>query len=115
SKCMEHLSKNLDIQDRLHDQLVQALDGLEIDSPQYLTTVMNDLPYLDAVIKETLRMDGPVLRLQRCLSVDGYKLSGVPLEKNQQLEISSYAIHHNPEYYPEPERFNPDRFMPENK
>ena len=45
----------------------------------------------------------------------GYNLAGIHLPKDQAINISVYGVHHNPEYYPEPERFNPDRFMPENK
>src|SRR5699024_5852871 len=32
-----------------------------------------------------------------------------------QVEIPVSAVHHCEDYYPEPDRFNPERFMPENK
>jgi len=31
------------------------------------------------------------------------------------VQIPIYAIHHDPQYYPNPNQFNPERFMPENK
>jgi len=67
------------------------------------------------VIKETLRVDPPVWRQIRRVGIDGYKLAGITLEKDQEVNIAAYAVHMNPMYYEEPKKFNPDRFMPENK
>src|SRR5690606_713115 len=57
----------------------------------------------------------PVTRLERRVGVDGCKLGDYLLDKDMLIEVSAYSVHHNPEYYPEPSRYNPDRFMPENK
>ena len=115
SNCLYNLAVNPEIQERLAEELDSALDGIEVDSPQYFDIINNQIPYLEATIKETLRMCPPVVRLQRRVGVDNYKLAGVPLEKGVIIEVSTYAVHHDPDYYPNPERFDPERFMPENK
>lgn len=112
---MYNLAINPEIQDRLHSELEEALEGVEEHSSEYFDIVNGKVPYLEAVIKETLRLAPPVVRLQRRVGVDNYKLDGVPLPKDMTVEVAAYAIHHNPKYYPEPEKYNPDRFMPENK
>ena len=109
------LAQNLQVQDRLYEILSQSLDGLDANSEAYYDMVMNQIPYLDAVIKENLRKYPAVKRLERVVGADEYKIDGVLLEKGVLVQIPTTAVHYNPEYYPDPERFNPDRFMPENK
>lgn len=104
-----------EIQDRLADELSKALDHLEPESEEYFETVMTGIPYLDAVVKESMRKYPPVKRLERRVEVEEYKLGNVLLKKDQLVEIPCIAVHRSEEYYPDPNVFNPERFMPENK
>ena len=113
--CLFELATNPEIQDHLYDELTQSLADIDDNTEEYFETVNTKIAYLEAVMKETLRKYPPLAKLERRVGVSGYKLAGVTLDKDQLVSISAYAVHHNPEFYPEPERFNPERFMPENK
>ncbi|KAJ6220315.1 hypothetical protein RDWZM_006127 [Blomia tropicalis] len=97
-------------------KLNEAIGSNDMDpnSLEYFNIVTR-LPYLEATIKETLRKYPPLARLERRLGIDSYELGGIHLQKDQLIEISTLGVHYNPEYYPMPEKFDPSRFMPENK
>jgi cytochrome P450 len=66
--------------------------------------------YLDAVIKETLRIrpvvPGVVRKLTAPLELNGYRFPA-----GMRLAPNIYLTHRNPDVYPEPERFRPERFL----
>ena len=115
SHCLFELAQNPEVQERLNVEIHKALEGIEPNTDQYLDTVMHNITYLDAVIKETLRKYPPLPRVERRVSVTSCSLGGIALKKDQMVYVSVYGLHHNPEYFPCPEQFRPDRFMPENK
>ncbi|XP_052863635.1 cytochrome P450 6a22-like [Anopheles cruzii] len=105
--CLYELARNVDVQRRLRLAISRALD--ETDG-QLSYDVVTSLDYLDQVVKETLRMYPPVDFLVRASSVD-YEIDGVgTVPRDTLFVVPVYAIHHDPEYYPEPEVYNPDRF-----
>ncbi|CAG2178626.1 unnamed protein product [Oppiella nova] len=110
--CTYELALNQDIQDKLYEEINSAVDSNGEISYEELAR----LPYLDAVLSETLRLHPPAQRLARLASTD-YKLgeTGITLLKGQQIEFPIHGIHHLEEYYPNPFQFNPDRFLPENR
>lgn len=113
SHCLYELALNYDIQNRLVKEL-KCLKKCE-SHEDYYKTVMTNLPYLDAVVQETMRKHPPVIRTERILNTDNYKLANITLFKGQEIEVPIYAVHHCEDYYPQPDLFNPDRFLPENK
>lgn len=65
-------------------------------------------------VLETLRMYASVAVLHRTCTKT-YKMPGsdLVLEKGQRVIIPTYAIHHDPKYYPDPFKFDPERFAAE--
>jgi cytochrome P450 family 135 len=69
-----------------------------------------DGAYLDAVIKETLRLR-PVIALVLRKLMEPMEIGGRLLPAGVSVAPSIYLVHRNPEIYPEPERFRPERFL----
>jgi cytochrome P450 family 6 len=69
------------------------------------------LAHLSLLFSETPRKYPPFPILNRECTKD-YKIPGtdVVLEKGMTTVIPIYALHRDPKYYPEPERFDPERF-----
>ncbi|UXI22228.1 Beta-glucuronidase [Sarcoptes scabiei] len=110
--CFYELAMNQDVQQKLFDEIRSVLhDGKQLNYSSVMT-----LPYLDAVLSETLRKYPPAILLNRQASEDYYfKEYDVTVEKDRSVMIPVYAIHHDPQYYPDPDRYDPERFMPENR
>ncbi|XP_068168825.1 thromboxane-A synthase isoform X2 [Antennarius striatus] len=76
------------------------------ESPDYSN--VHDLKYLDMVISESLRLYPPGFRFGRHIDHDCV-VNGQFLPKGVSLEIPVSFLHYDPEHWPEPERFIPER------
>ncbi|WP_030202540.1 cytochrome P450 [Streptomyces sp. NRRL S-87] len=92
------------LQERLHAQTVDALGGRP---PSY--DLLPVLTSADHATTEALRMYPPAWFLTRTASRDA-DLGGVRLPAGTTLGYSAYLIHRRPDLYPDPDRFDPDRW-----
>lgn len=68
------------------------------------------MEYLDMVINESMRLYPIANRLER-VSKTSVEIGGVTIPKGTVVMIPVFAIHHNPELWPNPEEFKPERYV----
>ncbi|ACY17971.1 cytochrome P450 [Haliangium ochraceum] len=90
---------------RLLAEIDQVDDSADDAAERYA-----QLPYLDAVCKETLRLQPPVLEVLRTLRVP-FELCGYTVPPGMGVAASVQLTHSRPDLYPEPEAFRPERFL----
>ncbi|XP_047493181.1 cytochrome P450 3A24-like [Penaeus chinensis] len=106
------LAKHPEIQQRLRQEISEIVE----EHGDITYQGIMEAKYLDACVMETLRMYPPGLFLER-KCVKEYKIPGtdVTIEPGVIVTTPIFNIHRDPKYWPEPEEFRPERFLPENK
>lgn len=105
------LPQNREHQDRLIEEARSIQEsGLNDDGNPTVET-LDKLPYLDAVLKETLRLYAPIpasepRRPPRDTEIDGYHIPAWTI-----VSMAPYSLHRNPEIFPDPLKFNPERWL----
>jgi cytochrome P450 len=102
------LARNPDASARLLAEQDEVLGGAAAQA-SHLNG--ESLPQLEMAIEETLRMYPPAWIGPR-RSVASFEFEGVPVPAEAYVNYSSWASHHLPDVFPEPERFLPQRFAP---
>lgn len=80
--------------------------------PTYQNLV--DLKFMERCIKECLRLYPSVPFISRVAGQTIKTHSGYTIPKNSVLNIYIYDLHHSPQVWEDPEKFDPDRFLPDN-
>lgn len=101
-----NLSKQPELQKKLRTELEEQLNGKPISKEDF-----GKLPYLKAVIDETLRLYPSGYVLGREVKTNNYYLGDLHLKKGAWLLVPVFSIHRNPKWYANPETFFPDRWL----
>lgn len=111
------LTLNPEVQEKLLTEIDNVREELEGAKLTYES--LQQMKYLDMVITETLRKWPPFgLTNRRCTKDYNVKNSDgteVTINKGEILFFPIYEIQRDPKYYPEPEKFDPERFSDENR
>ncbi|HYQ64422.1 cytochrome P450 [Actinophytocola sp.] len=100
------IARHPDVERRVHDEVDRVLAGRRVTFDDY-----PKLTYLRQVVNETLRLYPIWILMRRTL--EPVELGGVPLPRNAEVTVSPHALHLDPRYFPDPTRFDPDRWAPE--
>ncbi|KAK2764961.1 hypothetical protein FQN54_008660 [Arachnomyces sp. PD_36] len=96
----------------LAEQLRAELAGIPLHEGVIRHRSVSDLPFLDAVITETLRLyTATPSGLQRETPMGGWTLDGIYVPQQTVVSTNTWTTHHNPNYFPEPYRFDPSRWL----
>lgn len=112
SFALYRLAKHPEIQEEVVKELNAIFGGSDREETYQ---DLQNMKYLERVIKETLRMYTTVPIIGRRLTHEvTLPNGGYTLPKGTPVLLFLYKLHQNSEIYPNPEEFNPDRFLLEN-
>ncbi|XP_014486912.1 PREDICTED: cytochrome P450 4C1-like [Dinoponera quadriceps] len=104
------LAEHKDIQDRVRKEVNEVM---EKNNGKLNMDALQNLSYLERCLKESLRIYPSVHYISRVCTED-VKLHSYLVPKGTTVHLFIYDLHHNANIWPNPEVFNPDRFLPEN-
>lgn len=108
------MSRNIEAQKKLREEINDHVD----ESGHLSFEDLNDLPYLDQCVNESLRILPPVPIIGKiCTEPFEFEKSDgerVKVEKGILSIIPIYSLHHDADVFPDPESFIPERFDEEN-
>lgn len=111
SYAIYRLIKHPEVAERLIGEVDAVLGRDYSYIPSYED--LNKLPFTLRFLKETLRLNPTVPILIRTAMCDTVVAHKYLIKKDETLFFHLYSLHRDPKHWPDPEKFDPDRFLPE--
>ncbi|WOG81997.1 hypothetical protein DCAR_0101156 [Daucus carota subsp. sativus] len=105
---IKFLAENPDVLERLRKEHMEILDNRKTGSSLTWSEVTN-MPYTTKVISETLRM-ATILPWYSRKAAQDFQINGCDIKKGWAVNLDVVSIHHDPENFRDPEKFDPSRF-----
>ncbi|MEV4329129.1 cytochrome P450 [Streptomyces sp. NPDC049597] len=106
SWALHHLAERPDVE----EELLIEIDKVVGDGPVAFEHV-RQLPSVTRVLDEVIRLHGVVSLMRR--TTEPVTIGGFDIPAETEVLFSLYALHRHPGLYPDPDRFDPDRWLPE--
>jgi cytochrome P450 len=99
-------------QRQLRAELEDCAERHAHDGGHFSPAVLDSLPFLDAVLQETLRLHaGNPARLPRVVPQGGITLEGHFIPNGTTVSSNAYCLHRNERLFPQPEEWIPERWL----
>ncbi|XXG81726.1 hypothetical protein AAC387_Pa09g2298 [Persea americana] len=96
------------VQSKLQDEISNILEGNPLTESD-----LDRLPYLQAVVKETLRLHTPIPLLLPHMNLEDAELNGYTIPKGPKVVVNAWWLPNNPAWWKKSEEFLPERFLEE--
>jgi cytochrome P450 len=101
------LAQHPEVERRLHDE-IDSVIGDRLPRADDAAA----LPYTRRVLAEVMRCYPPAWGIGR-RAIEDVEIGGYTIPRNTVVLLSQYLLHHDARFFPDPERFDPDRWLPE--
>lgn len=95
------------------ERLIAEIDAV-LSNEDVTLDSLNKMPYLEQVIKESMRLM-PITALVSRTAIEDVMIGDYRIPKNAQVLVAPWTLHRRTDIFPEPEEFKPERFEPENE
>ncbi|XP_076881380.1 (S)-N-methylcoclaurine 3'-hydroxylase isozyme 1-like [Bidens hawaiensis] len=104
--AMAELLKNQNVLHKVHEELKEQLNSNDI-----MKSDLSKLAYLNACIKETLRLHPVVPLLIPRRALEACEVMNYTIPQNANIWVNVWTIMHDPNIWEDPHTFNPERFL----
>ncbi|NUR26664.1 MAG: cytochrome P450 [Catenulispora sp.] len=104
SWALHLLDRHPEVREKVHQEAVEVFSRGPLDS-----AALHGFTYTSMVLEEVMRMYPPVWLLTR-IAREADEIGGFSVPAGADVIISPYLLHHNANWWPDPERFDPERF-----
>ncbi|KAJ0031672.1 hypothetical protein Pint_13901 [Pistacia integerrima] len=106
--AIAELVNHPEVQHKIRNELSTVLNGNPVTESN-----LHQLPYLQATVKETLRLHTPIPLLVPHMNLEEAKLGGFTIPKESKVVVNAWWLANNPKWWKNPEEFRPERFLEE--